>query len=579
MKPILDSIQYQLVADEQVLLEELIAGLERWEARPDAARRIREALAGLTELFLLVVTGEFNAGKSKLVNTLLGGAYLEEGVTPTTQHVQVLSYGPEDRVEARGGYLRRELPSSILQQIHVVDTPGTNAIIRDHESLTRDFIPRADLILFVTSADRPFSESERAFLGAIRAWGKHIVFVINKIDLLESAEDRAQVMGFVKGAATALLGEEPRLFPISARRAFRAQEAGDKSELADSGWTAFQDWIEQTLGAEARLRMKLESPLGVANKILDEAEGDVSLRLGVLSDDRQALDEVDAMLGRYNEEMANVLAPKLDRIDKQLMQLRERGEQFLEKRFRLLEIRGLLDGDKLRSDFESAVIAETPERIAREIDELIDWMVDREFGQWRSVRERLERQSKSAELTTAFSGRDEGFATRRRMLLDAVGARAESVISGFDPRAESGRLALDVQNTLASAGLAEAGALGLALLIKATSLTLMDPTGIAAGSLAVLGLCLVPYRRRQAIAALRERVSGLRDELERTLGDAAEREIAASAERMQEAIAPYSRFVRSESERLGALDAGFKSLRAEVEGLRHRINAALPKSG
>lgn len=579
MKPILDSTQIALVADERTLLEGLIEALERWETRPEAARRIREALDGLAGLFLLVITGEFNAGKSKLVNTLLGGAFLEEGVTPTTQQVQVLRYGSEDRVEAREGFLRRELPAEILRQIHIVDTPGTNAIVRDHESLTREFIPRADLVLFVTSADRPFSESERAFLEAIRAWGKRIVFVVNKIDLLETAEDRAQVMGFVRGAATALLGEEPQLFAVSARRAFLAQSAGDVQGLSDSGWTAFQEWIERTLGADARLRMKLESPLGVARKVLEEAEGDVTLRLGVLSADRQALDEVDAMFGRYREEMAMVLAPKLDRIDKQLMQLRERGEQFLEQRFRLLEIRGLLDGDRLRNDFESRVIAETPERIAREIDELIDWMVDREFGQWRSVRERLERQGKSEALASALGGRDEAFATRRRALLDAVGSRAETVISGFDPRAESNRLALDVQNTLASAGLAEAGALGLALIIKATSLTLLDPTGIAAGSLAVLGLCLVPYRRRQAIRALRERVGSLRDELERTLGDSAEREIDASAERMQLAIAPYSRFVRSESEGLESLGDGFRGLRAEVEALRHRIDGALPKSG
>jgi len=41
----------------------------------------------------------------------------------------------------------------------------TNAVLREHESLTREFVPRADLVLFVTSADRPFTESERAFLG------------------------------------------------------------------------------------------------------------------------------------------------------------------------------------------------------------------------------------------------------------------------------------------------------------------------------------------------------------------------------------------------------------------------------
>ena len=46
----------------------------------------------------------------------------------------------------------------------VVDTPGTNAIIREHEALTSEFVPRSDLVLFVTSADRPFTETEREFM-------------------------------------------------------------------------------------------------------------------------------------------------------------------------------------------------------------------------------------------------------------------------------------------------------------------------------------------------------------------------------------------------------------------------------
>jgi predicted GTPase len=46
-----------------------------------------------------------------------------------------------------------------LKNIAIVDTPGTNAIVSDHEHLTEQIIPRADLILFVTSAERPMSDS------------------------------------------------------------------------------------------------------------------------------------------------------------------------------------------------------------------------------------------------------------------------------------------------------------------------------------------------------------------------------------------------------------------------------------
>jgi hypothetical protein len=44
--------------------------------------------------------------------------------------------------------------------MHVVDTPGTNVILERQQRLTEEYVPRADLVLFVMSADRPFSESE-----------------------------------------------------------------------------------------------------------------------------------------------------------------------------------------------------------------------------------------------------------------------------------------------------------------------------------------------------------------------------------------------------------------------------------
>ena len=64
-------------------------------------------------------------------------------------------------------------------------------------------MPRSDLVLFVTSADRPFTETERAFLEQIRGWGKKIVVVINKIDILESDAQVEEVRGVRRATARA----------------------------------------------------------------------------------------------------------------------------------------------------------------------------------------------------------------------------------------------------------------------------------------------------------------------------------------------------------------------------------------
>ncbi len=56
-----------------------------------------QSIAQLDELFLLVVVGEFNAGKSAFINALVGQPLMQEGVTPTTAVITVLEHG--DRAE------------------------------------------------------------------------------------------------------------------------------------------------------------------------------------------------------------------------------------------------------------------------------------------------------------------------------------------------------------------------------------------------------------------------------------------------------------------------------------------------
>lgn len=50
--------------------------------------------------------------------------------------------------------------SFFLKQMTIVDTPGTNVILQRQQRLTEEFVPRADLLLFVVSADRPLTGSE-----------------------------------------------------------------------------------------------------------------------------------------------------------------------------------------------------------------------------------------------------------------------------------------------------------------------------------------------------------------------------------------------------------------------------------
>ena len=205
--------QFQILTQERALLENLRVTLARLDAVPEDQRRLEQSLRQLEELFLLVVVGEFNAGKSAFINALLGQSLLAEGVTPTTDRVQVLRYGPESTQAMRDEDTAvLTLPIEWLRDINIVDTPGTNAVIQRHQRITEDFVPRSDLVLFVTSADRPFAESERIFLERVREWGKKVVVVINKIDIFEDESHIQQVIEFVGHNAQQLLGMRPSDF-------------------------------------------------------------------------------------------------------------------------------------------------------------------------------------------------------------------------------------------------------------------------------------------------------------------------------------------------------------------------------
>ena len=151
------------------------ADLALYRAKAEGRGRYRFFVTEMDELFLLVVAGEYNAGKSTFINALLGDEVFAMGDLPTTRVISILRYGEPGPPEPVGEHTRvYRYPLEMLRDLEIVDTPGTNSIERMEEEITRGFVPRADLVLFVTSADRPFTETERAFLESIRDWGKKV---------------------------------------------------------------------------------------------------------------------------------------------------------------------------------------------------------------------------------------------------------------------------------------------------------------------------------------------------------------------------------------------------------------------
>ncbi|HYC33894.1 MAG TPA: dynamin family protein [Gemmatimonadales bacterium] len=576
-RSILSDREQELRAREGELLDRLAGALERFGADVAAAdlQRFREAREQLSGLFLLVVAGEFNSGKSSFINALLGERVLPEGVTPTTDRINLLRHGTTVAEQPLQPYLlERTHPAALLREITIVDTPGTNAIIRRHEELTRDFVPRSDLVLFVTSADRPFTESERGFLEQIREWGKKVVFVINKIDILSRPEDRAQVCDFVREHATALLGEEPRIFPVSARMAMESRERGDDEAWARSGYDAVDEYLLKTLDQEERVRLKLLNPLNVGLRLAARYKDAAFERLKLLAQDVEALQSIDGQLALFHQEMLRDFEPRLARLELLLTEMENRGVRFFEETIRLGRIRSLLDSEAVRRAFEREVIGDTPQQLETEVGRIIDWIVDRNLQVWQDVSRFVDRRRIAQHQEGMLGEVPTTFSYNRQALLESVGRVSREVVGGYDREAEARAIANDVQGTFATTALAEAGAVGLGTLV-ATVLTgaAADVTGILlAAALAVGGFYLIPRRRRQATRDFRTRIGDLRARLREGLTRQVHHEITQATDRVNQAIAPYRRFVESQQQRINeargelvAAEDGLLRLRSEIE--------------
>src|SRR5829696_1540997 len=394
---ILDERREALVERERELLERLIAFLKDFGAPSEDAELVRRALSDLEELFLLVIVGEFNSGKSAFVNALLGADISEEGVTQTTDRITVLRHAEEPAEKERGdGVLEKGYPNEFLREIAIVDTPGTNAIIRHHEELSRGFVPRSDLVLFVTSAERPLTESEREYLELIRDWGKKIVLIINKSDLLQEEAATEEVRSFVEGGIRSALGLTPPIFLVSALLARKAKAATSTIErdalLAASGFAELERYITDLLDEEGRVRLKLESPLGVVEELVRRYRLAVEERVSLLEDDFKMAENVESQLEAYKEDMKRDFEARMAEIENIILSMNERGDEWFEENIRLANVRELVQREKVQDRFQREVVANTEGLIDERVEELIDWMVDRNLKEWRAVVEYVNRR-------------------------------------------------------------------------------------------------------------------------------------------------------------------------------------------
>lgn len=542
MSSLLDSETRQLTQQVQQLLTR---GLEVLLPGGLDTAPLRQALQDLDGPFLLVVVGEFNSGKSSLLNALLDTRLLAEGVTPTTDRIHLIGYAAQPGVATLDAHLAEVgLPIELLHDLRLVDTPGTNAIFTHHQTLTERFLPRADLILFTTSADRPFTQSEADFLALIRNWGKKVLLVVNKIDLLTPAEQQ-EVLRFVQQGGQQVLGQPPRVFGVSARQG--------------QGLPELLEHISQVLAHEAR-PLKLGSPLGVLQHLLSQAQPLLQQQLEQQGARLASCQQLEALLQRHHQRTQRDFVGQVALAGQVLDEVRERGEHWLDQTVRLSRLPDLLSTQRFQQGFAQEVARNSDLALERAVQQALIWLTQRHS-------ELLEDALTLLRQTPSTGG------TAQPAHDNPVEPLLEEALRNYRPTEEAERLQAQLQQALQNSLLAGLGGLGLGTgLVVILQGLAADLTGLVAGLVAaLLGLSILPRRKDLAKQRLRKRLAQVRQDLEAALDLALKDQQQRTTQRFQSLYRPACQSLQATHDQLLQQQTQQHDLGQAVHQLRRRL--------
>ncbi len=188
----------------------------------------------------VAILGQFKAGKSSFLNSLIGKPILPVGVIPVTTVISRITYGEKEQAvvsffdgtrsevdierldeftsEAKNPSNRKnvemvdiELPSlKDYAGLRLVDTPGLGSVFKYHMETSENWLPEVGAALLAISSDRPLSENDIQLIRELMQHTPKIVLLLTKADLL-SPEQRAEVIRFFEETLKRELNRE---FPI-----------------------------------------------------------------------------------------------------------------------------------------------------------------------------------------------------------------------------------------------------------------------------------------------------------------------------------------------------------------------------
>lgn len=516
----------------RLLLDIAEALVDLGEPAAQDRRRLLDVAQDLRDMFFLVVViGEFNAGKSTFINALLGDDLLQMGVTPTTEAIHLIRYGETANRKPNlreDGIYEWAHPNTGAPGVTLVDTPGTGSVFQKHEKTAKAFLHRSDLVIFVLSAKRALAETERLYLELARDYGKKIILVVNQIDLL-GVPERTEVRRFVERQVEELLDLKPLLFMVSAKDALKAARDGAGATANETGIEAVKAHLRGVFSETPPAQQKLLAQLEMGDRVVKKYFETVKARADLVAADTVKVRDVQRELETQSTGLSGQLAAARAQIDSVFEGMRVRGLHFVNQNLSFRKLGRSVNREELQQQFQDEVVG----RALRDIDEAtrdyINALVDNSRQYWRSIIERLNQLRELLE--QEVSGLDAStYGEQREALQEAINI-AEAELKSYS----SGRVIGEMQelfqaNMSGFTWSAGAALIGLIVALVATVGTPGPVLGVGAAALAFPALIIAaPVAALGGVAAMRyyRRVSedtrrelNMRiDEIERTYHD------------------------------------------------------------
>ena len=492
------------------------------QASPNTVRTLNELGTSLREPFLFVVVGEVKAGKSSLLNAIFGREFCRVDVLPATDKVYLFKHGEEERdVPISPQLIECHRTAPILRDFNIVDTPGTNTIVAEHEAITRQFLPLADLCVVVFSTANPWGASAWQFLQHVhRKWLKKVSFVLQQTDL-RSPDEVAKIVEHMQQTMLQKVGERCPLFPVSARCAFESKHTADEPQRAQlwekSGFGALEDFINKSVSDGTARNDKLRSVCRSAQVILDEHGSQVRGAAQTLDADLRRLEEIRGSLREREEQSLRQTGGLLWTIAQNYERAQLRGEELLRQKLTLGKtLKLIFGGSGWEKSFQAELESKQRESATRSVADALELIEADLKSVWKQVHDLMQRHFADQNGLPALPD----FAKQRQELLNKIELSLIERGDGAAFESQMAALFSETTNWLrVPVGVAAAGGIGAVIAASLMKAAILDITMAVAGLGATVGTLVAVVKRNKILNQYSRQMAERRETMVRSIDE------------------------------------------------------------